>query len=195
MLKQAKRQLRRILTDMRDDIDNGIPVVGMEPACVAVFRDELVNLFPGDEVAKRLNRQTYFFSEFLLKKAPHFSYPQLARKAVLHGHCHQKALVRMDDEKTVLKKMGLDVENLDSGCCGMAGSFGFHKDKYDVSLQVGELVLLPAVRASADTTLIVADGYSCREQIAQTTDRRGLHLTEVIHMAMQGDSQAQQKEH
>jgi Fe-S oxidoreductase len=97
----------------------------------------------------------------------------------------------MDDEKTVLKKMGLDVENLDSGCCGMAGSFGFHKDKYDVSLQVGELVLLPAVRASADTTLIVADGYSCREQIAQTTDRRGLHLTEVIHMAMQGDAQAQ----
>jgi len=77
----------------------------------------------------------------------------------------------------------------------MAGSFGFHKDKYDVSLQVGELVLLPAVRASADTTLIVADGYSCREQIAQTTDRRGLHLTEVIHMAMQGDAQAQQKEH
>ncbi len=191
MLEQAKKQLRRILTDMRDDIDNGIPVVGMEPACVAVFRDELVNLFPGDEVAKRLNRQTYFFSEFLLKKAPHFSYPPLAGKAVLHGHCHQKALVRMDDEKTVLKKMGLDVENLDSGCCGMAGSFGFHKDKYDVSLQVGELVLLPAVRASADTTLIVADGYSCREQIAQTTDRRGLHLTEVIHMAMQGDAQAQ----
>ena len=195
MLEQAKKQLRRILTDMRDDIDNGIPVVGMEPACVAVFRDELVNLFPGDEVAKRLNRQTYFFSEFLLKKAPHFSYPPLAGKAVLHGHCHQKALVRMDDEKTVLKKMGLDVENLDSGCCGMAGSFGFHKDKYDVSLQVGELVLLPAVRASADTTLIVADGYSCREQIAQTTHRRGLHLTEVIHMAMQGDAQAQQKEH
>jgi FAD/FMN-containing dehydrogenase/Fe-S oxidoreductase len=195
MLEQAKKQLRGILTDMRDDIDNGIPVVGMEPACVAVFRDELVNLFPGDEVAKRLNRQTYFFSEFLLKKAPHFSYPPLAGKAVLHGHCHQKALVRMDDEKTVLKKMGLDVENLDSGCCGMAGSFGFHKDKYDVSLQVGELVLLPAVRASADTTLIVADGYSCREQIAQTTDRRGLHLTEVIHMAMQGDAQAQQKEH
>ena len=126
-----------------------------------------------------------------MKKAPHFSYPPLAGKAVLHGHCHQKALVRMDDEKTVLKKMGLDVENLDSGCCGMAGSFGFHKDKYDVSLQVGELVLLPAVRASADTTLIVADGYSCREQIAQTTDRRGLHLTEVIHMAMQGDAQAQ----
>jgi FAD/FMN-containing dehydrogenase/Fe-S oxidoreductase len=194
MLEQARTQLRRILSDMREDIDNGVPVVGMEPACVTVFRDEMVNLFPGDEVAKRLNRQTYFFSEFLVKKAPHFSYPQLARKAVLHGHCHQKALVRMDDEKTVLKKMGLDVENLDSGCCGMAGSFGFHKDKYDVSLQVGELVLLPAVRASASTTLIVADGYSCREQIAQTTDRHALHLTEIIHMAMQDSTPARQED-
>ena len=194
MLDQAKRQLRRILTGMQTDIDNGIPVVGMEPACVTVFRDELVNLFPGDEVAKRLNRQTYFFSEFLVKKAPDFSYPRMARKAVLHGHCHQKALVRMDDEKTVLKKMGLDVDNLDSGCCGMAGSFGFHKDKYEVSLQVGELVLLPAVRASGSETLIVADGYSCREQIAQTTDRRGLHLTEVIHMAMQNSASEGQKD-
>lgn len=194
MLDQAKKQLRQILTNMRQDIDDGIPVVGLEPACVAVFRDELINLFPGDEVAKRLSRQTYFFSEFLLKKAPRFSYPQLARKAVLHGHCHQKALIRMENEVTVLKNMGMDVENLDSGCCGMAGSFGFEKEKYDISLQVGELVLLPTVRAAADETLIVADGYSCREQIAQTTDRHGLHLTEVIHLAMQGSSVVSRKE-
>jgi Fe-S oxidoreductase/FAD/FMN-containing dehydrogenase len=195
MLDQAKKQLRRILTNMKQDIDDGIPVVGLEPACVAVFRDELMNLFPGDEVAKRLSRQTYFFSEFLLKKAPRFSYPQLTGKAVLHGHCHQKALIRMQNEVTVLKNMGMDVENLDSGCCGMAGSFGFEKEKYDVSLQVGELVLLPAVRSAANETLIVADGYSCREQIAQTTDRHALHLTEVIHLAMQqGFSAASRKE-
>jgi Fe-S oxidoreductase len=194
MLDQAKKQLRRILINMKQDIDDGIPVVGLEPACVAVFRDELMNLFPGDEVAKRLSRQTYFFSEFLLKKAPRFSYPQLTGKAVLHGHCHQKALIRMENEVTVLKNMGMDVENLDSGCCGMAGSFGFEKEKYDVSLQVGELVLLPAVRAAAGETLIVADGYSCREQISQTTDRHGLHLTEVIHLAMQGSSAASRKE-
>ena len=131
---------------MQQDINNGVPVVGLEPACVAVFRDELMNLFPGDEVAKRLSRQTYFFSEFLLKKAPQFRYPQLARKVMLHGHCHQKALIRMEDEETVLENMGVDLESLDSGCCGMAGSFGFDKDKYDVSIQVGELVLLPAVR-------------------------------------------------
>lgn len=185
MLDQAKKQLRQILADMRDDINNGVPVVGLEPACVAVFRDELMNLFPGDEVAKRLSRQTYFFSEFLLKKAPGFPYPRLIRKAVLHGHCHQKALIRMEGEEAILKNMGVDVESLDSGCCGMAGSFGFDKEKYDVSIQVGELVLLPAVRAAADNTLIVADGYSCREQISQTTNRQGLHIAEVIHMAMQ----------
>jgi Fe-S oxidoreductase len=100
----------------------------------------------------------------------------------------------MQHAVTVLKNMGMDVENLDSGCCGMAGSFGFEKEKYDVSLQVGELVLLPAVRSAANETLIVADGYSCREQIAQTTDRHALHLTEVIHLAMQDFSAASRKE-
>jgi Fe-S oxidoreductase len=188
MLDQAKKQLRRILTDMQQDIENGIPVVGLEPACVTVFRDELVNFFPRDEAAKRLSRQTYFFSEFLLEKAPKFPYPQLARKAILHGHCYQKALVKMEDEETVLKNMGLEVESLDSGCCGMAGSFGFHKEKYDVSLKVGELVLLPAVRSAGEGTLIVTDGYSCREQIAQTTLRHGMHITDVIHMAMKSSA-------
>ncbi|MEP6880004.1 MAG: heterodisulfide reductase-related iron-sulfur binding cluster, partial [Nitrosospira sp.] len=190
MLDQAKKQLRRILTDMQQDINNGVPVVGLEPACVAVFRDELINLFPGDEVAKRLSCQTYFFSEFLLKKAPQFRYPQLARKVMLHGHCHQKALIKMEDEEAVLENMGVDLESLDSGCCGMAGSFGFDKDKYDVSIQVGELALLPAVRNATSETLIVADGYSCREQIAQTTHRKGLHTAEVIHMALQQHSAA-----
>ena len=194
MLDQAKKQLRRILTDMQQDINDGVPVVGLEPACVAVFRDELMNLFPGDEVAKRLSRQTYFFSEFLLKKAPQFRYPQLARKVMLHGHCHQKALIKMEDEETVLENMGVDLESLDSGCCGMAGSFGFDKDKYDLSIQVGDLVLLPAVRNAKLDTLIVADGYSCREQIAQTTNRNGLHTAEVIHMALQNSAAISPKE-
>jgi Fe-S oxidoreductase len=90
----------------------------------------------------------------------------------------------MESEETVLRKLGLDLESLDSGCCGMAGSFGFHQEKYDVSVQVGELVLLPAVRAAGSETLIIANGYSCREQIAQTTDRRSLHVAEVIDQAM-----------
>ncbi|MDD5460228.1 MAG: heterodisulfide reductase-related iron-sulfur binding cluster [Methylococcales bacterium] len=188
MLDQAKRQLQRILTDMRPAIDSGIRVVGLEPACVAVFRDEMVNLFPNDESAQKLHRQTYFFSEFLLKKAPDFRFPKLERKAMLHGHCHQKAIIKIDDEQNFLKDFGLDLQYLDSGCCGMAGSFGFEKDKYEVSCQTGELALLPAVRAASPDTLIVADGYSCREQIAQMTARRSLHSAEVMLMALQNES-------
>jgi FAD/FMN-containing dehydrogenase/Fe-S oxidoreductase len=189
MLDQAKRQLQQILSDMRPAIDSGIPVVGLEPACVAVFRDEMVNLFPKDEAAQKLSRQTYFFSEFLLKKAPDFSFPKLERKAILHEHCHQKAIIKTDDEQIVLRKLGLDCQWLDSGCCGMAGSFGFEKDKYDVSRQIGDLVLLPAVRAASPDTLIVADGYSCREQIVQMTGQQSLHSAEVIRMALQENLQ------
>jgi FAD/FMN-containing dehydrogenase/Fe-S oxidoreductase len=185
MLDQAKRQLQQIIVNLRPAIDSGVPIVGLEPACVAVFRDEMVNLFPKDETAQKLSRQTYFFSEFLLKKAPDFQFPKLERKAILHGHCHQKAIIKTDDEQIVLRKLDLDCQWLDSGCCGMAGSFGFEKDKYEVSRQIGELVLLPVVRAASSDTLIVADGYSCREQIAQMSGQRSLHSAEVIRMALQ----------
>jgi hypothetical protein len=110
--------------------------------------------------------------------------PRLARKAVVHGHCHHKAVMKTDAEESVLDKLGLDFEVLDSGCCGMAGSFGFEREHYDVSVAVGELVLLPAVRAAAKDTLIIANGFSCRKQIEQCTDRKALHLAEVIRMAM-----------
>jgi hypothetical protein len=103
---------------------------------------------------------------------------------VVHGHCHHKAIMRMGTEEAVLRKLGLDYELLDSGCCGMAGAFGFEKDHYDVSIKCGERVLLPAVRKAAKDTLIIADGFSCREQIAQTTDREALHLAEVILLAL-----------
>jgi hypothetical protein len=109
--------------------------------------------------------------------------PQLARKALVQGHCHHKSLLRFDDENSVLEKLGLDFKVLASGCCGMAGSFGFESDKYDVSVDIGERVLLPGVREAPRDTLVVADGFSCREQIAQQTDRQALHLAEVIHMA------------
>jgi Fe-S oxidoreductase len=191
LLDQAKRRLRRILIDLREDIDRGISVVGLEPACVTVFRDELANLFPENETAQKLVRQSYFFSEFLIKKAPEFAYPKLDRKALLHGHCHQKATVAMEHDQTILRNLELDWHHLDSGCCGMAGSFGFEKEKFEVSRQIGELVLLPAVRAASSDTLIVADGFSCREQIAQLTDRRGLHIAEVLFLALQNQTGAE----
>jgi Fe-S oxidoreductase len=185
MLDRAERLLKQILSVLRDKIAAGIPVVVLEPSCLAVFRDEMVNLLPDDEDAKRLSEQTFLLSEFLEKKADNYQPPKLARRALVHGHCHQKALMGMGSDESVLTKIGLDFKTIDSGCCGMAGSFGFEKEHYDVSLSVGELVLLPAVRKAAEDTLIVANGFSCREQIAQTTGRRPLHLAQVIQMAMQ----------
>jgi len=189
MLDTAKRLLRQILNALEQEINAGTPIVGLEPSCVAVFRDELTNLFPHDERARRLKKQTFVLSEFLERKAKHFQPPQLQRRAVVHMHCHHKAILRTGPEEAVLKKLGLDYKVLDSGCCGMAGSFGFEKDHYEVSIASGERVLLPAVREADQGALIIADGFSCREQIAQTTDRRALHLAEVIQLALHQDTQ------
>jgi Fe-S oxidoreductase len=117
-----------------------------------------------------------------------FQLPKLPAKALVHGHCHHKSVMKMTNEESVLTKMGVDWNAPAPGCCGMAGSFGFDEDKYDVSLAIGELELLPAVRQAPADSLIIADGFSCREQIAQCTDRQALHLAEVIVMALHGQS-------
>jgi Fe-S oxidoreductase len=195
MLRRAQRYLRRILDRFAKEIDAGVPFVVLEPACAAVFRDELGNLFPGDEIAKRLAQQTYLLAEFLERRAPRFAAPRLARRAIVHGHCHQKAVMSMDADEAMLRKVGVDYELLDSGCCGMAGSFGFERDKAGLSVQIGELVLLPAVRAAPADCLVVADGYSCREQIAQCTRRHAVHLAEVLQMALGGASDGKATTH
>ena len=183
-LERAKKQLRQIIDELRPDIRAGVPIVGLEPSCVAVFRDELRNLFPHDEDARRLSAQTVILSELLEQRAPGWEIPQLAREAIVQGHCHHKAVLGFDSDTRVLERLGMDAAVLDSGCCGMAGSFGFEAEHYDVSVAVGERVLLPAVRAAGEDTLIVADGFSCREQISQCTDRRAVHLAEAIRMAL-----------
>jgi Fe-S oxidoreductase len=160
----------------------------LEPSCASVFRDELPNLFPDDPLAQKLKEQTLLLSEFLEQKAGNRHLPQLKRKALVQGHCHHKSVLRFDAEHSVLKKLGLDAQVLDSGCCGMAGSFGFESDKYDVSVAIGERRLLPTVRKAENSTLIVADGFSCREQISQQTDREALHLAEVIQLANASDT-------
>jgi len=185
MLDRAKRLLLETLDTLHNEIAQGIPMVVLEPSCATVFRDEMLNLFPKDERARRLSQQTFLLSEFLEKKAKNFSPPQLARKALVHGHCHHKSVMRMTDEEALLRKMGIDFQTPAPGCCGMAGAFGFEKQKYDVSVAIGELELLPAVRKASYETLIIADGFSCREQIAQCTNRRALHLAQVIRMAAQ----------
>ncbi len=183
MLDMAKKYLERTMQQFRPQIEAGTPFVVLEPSCASVFRDELHNLFPRDPVAQKLQKQTFLLSEFLEKKAPHYQLPQLRARALVQGHCHHKSVLKFDDESEVLKKMELDADILTSGCCGMAGSFGFEKDKYDVSVAIGERVLLPRVREASKSTVIVADGFSCREQIAQDTSRHALHLAEVIQLA------------
>ncbi len=188
MLDRAKRLLLKTLDTLALEIESEIPVIVLEPSCAAVFRDELINLFPDDQRAHKLSRQTFLLSEFLEKKADRFRLPKLPAKALIHGHCHHKSIMKMTDEESVLTKMGVDWSAPAPGCCGMAGSFGFDEDKYDVSLAIGELELLPAVRQAPADSLIIADGFSCREQIAQCTDRQALHLAEVIAMALHGPS-------
>jgi Fe-S oxidoreductase len=189
MLDRAKSLLRRTLAALGPDLRVGTPIVGLEPSCIAVFRDELVGLFPHDEDALRLSRQVMTLGEFLTAHAPG-RLPRFVARVLLHGHCHQKAVMGMDGELAVLGAMGVEVERPDAGCCGMAGAFGFEKGKYEVSMAVGERVLLPAVRAAAEGTLIVADGFSCREQIAQGTPRQALHLAEVVQRAYASISRA-----
>ena len=190
MLDQAKNLLHRTLAVLRKPIEAGVPMVGLEPSCVAVFRDEMPDILPHDEDAARLRRQTFTLAEFLDQKLPHYRPPALHRKALVHGHCHQKAVLGMDHEESLLHKLGLDFTLLDDGCCGMAGSFGFEPDKYDVSMKVGELGVLPKVREAAKDTLIIADGFSCKTQIEQSTDRHALHLAQVLRMASSAGKQS-----
>jgi FAD/FMN-containing dehydrogenase/Fe-S oxidoreductase len=186
MLDRAKRLLLKVLDTLATEIEAGIPIVVLEPSCAAVFRDELLNFFPQDERAHKLARQTYLLSEFLKKRVADFELPKLQAKALIHGHCHHKSLMKMTDEESVLKRMGIDWSAPAPGCCGMAGPFGFDQEKYEVSVAIGELELLPAVRQAPADSLIIADGFSCREQISQRTDRRAMHLAEVIAAGLKG---------
>jgi FAD/FMN-containing dehydrogenase/Fe-S oxidoreductase len=183
MLDTARTYLREVLDALAADISAGVPVIGLEPACLSVFRDELPNLFPDDARAAKLAKQCHLFSDFLMN-ADDWEAPQLGGDALVHGHCHHKAVFGMTSEMALLKRLGIRVQVPESGCCGMAGAFGFHPKHYDVSVKIGEAALLPAVRAADEQTMIVASGYSCREQIAQLTDRHALHIAEVLALAL-----------
>ena len=182
MLDSAKRALEHVMASLGAQIDAGVPVVGLEPSCVAVFRDELLQLFPDDQRAGRLARQSMTLGEFLAQRRwrPPQGSPQTAARALLHGHCHQKSLIGMQSDAELLAAAGIAADTPDTGCCGMAGAFGFKPGHYATSQRIGELSLLPAVRAAAADTLIIADGFSCREQIEQATGRTTLHLAEVL---------------
>ncbi len=180
-LDQARRYLDDVLARLAPQIDAGMPFIVLEPSCASVFLEELRNFYPDSERARRLGKQTYLLADFLAAHAPQWKPPSLTgRSIVLHGHCHHKSIFNMKAEHTLLQQTGAQVTMLDSGCCGMAGPFGFERDKFEVSQTLGERVLLPAVRAADASTILVTDGFSCREQIEQNTPRRAVHVAQVL---------------
>jgi FAD/FMN-containing dehydrogenase/Fe-S oxidoreductase len=183
----AKKNLRRILDSLRDEIRAGTLIVGIEPSCIAVFRDELVNLFPDDEDAVRLSEQVLTLAEALSRPGVQLPLKDLDVEAIVQGHCHQKAVMKMTPDLQLLERAGVHPSGEDYGCCGMAGAFGFEKEHYGVSVAVGERKLLPAVREASPETVIVADGFSCREQIEQETGRYPLHLAEILLQSLGRD--------
>jgi FAD/FMN-containing dehydrogenase/Fe-S oxidoreductase len=183
-LGMAKKLLLETMDALEPELEEGVAIIGLEPSCVSVFRDELVNLFPNDPRAHKLRAAAMTLSEFIAREGDAFPLPQLKRKALAQAHCHHAAIMKFVTEDAVMRKMGLDVEVPDSGCCGMAGAFGFDRENFDTSMKVGERVLLPKVRAARNDTIVIADGFSCREQIAQSTHREALHLAEVMQLAL-----------
>ena len=186
MLGIAKRTLRRVLDGMSTPIEEGWPVVVLEPSCASVFRDELRKLMPHDEHARRLVAQTLTLDELLARYAPDWEPPRSGGKALVHPHCHRNALMGPGGQRDLLARTGVDAELTNAGCCGMAGSFGYEAgERYEVSMKVGERVLLPAVRQADPDTVLVADGFSCRSQIEAGTGRRALHTAEVLARGLQ----------
>jgi FAD/FMN-containing dehydrogenase/Fe-S oxidoreductase len=179
MLDVARATLRRTIKVLRPALRRGLPIVGLEPSCVAVFRDELINLFPEDPDAQRLASQSCTLAELLTDHTDGWEPPSRSGRAIVQPHCHHHAVMGFQTDAELLRRTGLDVEVLDAGCCGMAGAFGFEAEHYEVSMAVGERALLPAVRAAPEA-IVIADGFSCRTQIEQGTGRRAWHLAEVL---------------
>jgi Fe-S oxidoreductase len=184
MLDTAKSYLRKILAALQPAIEAGVPVIGLEPSCTAVFRDELGELFDGYEDAKQVGDQTFYLSEFLNRHVKGWRPPRVGGKALVHVHCHHKSVIGKEDEMELLKKMGVEAREPEPGCCGLAGSFGFEAGHYAVSMAIGEPRLLPAVRAAAPGVALIANGFSCLTQIEQGAGRRPRHLAEVIAAAL-----------
>ncbi|WGR97612.1 4Fe-4S dicluster domain-containing protein [Bradyrhizobium sp. ISRA443] len=180
MLDRAKALWQRTFDAMTPAIKLGIPIIGLEPACVSAFRDELPNLFPGHEYAERLSHQTVFLTEFLDRHAADEQLGRISGSALVQLHCHHHAVLSPESEQHVLDRLGLDYDVMKSGCCGMAGSFGFEKGKYDISIAAAERALLPMIRNADAATIVLANGFSCREQIEQCTGRQTKHVAELL---------------
>jgi Fe-S oxidoreductase len=183
-LDAGRLRLIEMITALNPFIERGISIVGVEPSCLLTLRDELPALFPRLSAARELARHAMLLDEFLIANTPQFTPPPLKGSALVHGHCHQKALAGMNNELALLKKAeGLRVDAPDAGCCGMAGAFGYDARRFEVSRAIAQRVLIPAVLNSPADALIIADGFACRSQIRQfCRGRRPMHLAQVLNL-------------
>src|SRR5262249_34399619 len=182
MLDRARIRLGEIIAALGPGASRGIPIIGLEPSCILTFRDELRSFFPGDPTAEAIGTNSFMLDEFLACEAPGFTAPERKTRALLHGHCHQKAIAGLDSEIALLERTpGLNLEVLDAGCCGMAGAFGYDREHYQVSKAIGARSLFPAIQNKPDA-VVIADGFSCRAQIHQFFPaRRVMHLAEFLN--------------
>jgi Fe-S oxidoreductase len=188
-IDKAKAEARRTLDALMPFVERGVAVVGLEPSCLLTLRDEFLQYGYGDE-ARALAESAYLFEEFLVKARQAGELPlELEalpyRRALLHGHCHQKAFDAVRPIEQVLAWIpGLEVETIESSCCGMAGSFGYEAEHFDASMKMAELALLPTIREANDEVVLVADGTSCRQQIRDGSGRQAMHVARLLEQAL-----------
>jgi Fe-S oxidoreductase len=186
LVEEARAEAKRVLDALNPWLAHGVPIIGLEPSCLLTLRDEYGVLLPGTE---GLAKNSFLFEEFLANESTagrlDLKLKPVATDALLHGHCHQKAFAVMGAVEQVLRLVPeLNVRTIESSCCGMAGSFGYETEHYDISMKMGEASLLPAVRKAPADTLVVADGTSCRHQIEHGAQRQALHVARVLELAL-----------
>jgi Fe-S oxidoreductase len=184
MLGRARAMFQEVLDTLDEQITEGLPMIVPEPSCGASFRDELIEMLPEDRQAQRLSKQTFTLAEFLEKYAPDAELPRIERKALVQKHCHHQSVMGFDADEKLLKRLGIDADLPPTGCCGLAGSWGFENEKYQISMDCGERELFPKVREADTETILLADGFSCRTQIEQGTSRRAMHIAQVIQAGL-----------
>jgi Fe-S oxidoreductase len=181
LVEEAKQEARKMLEALLPYVSKGVPVVGLEPSCLCSLRDEFGVMLSGTE---GLAKNSFLFEEFLARDAGKLRFRETKQQVLLHGHCHQKAFDAMPAVEKVLRSVpGLEVQTIQTSCCGMAGSFGYEAEHYEMSMKMADMTLLPAVR-KAPGAIILADGTSCRHQIADGTGREARHVARLLAEAL-----------
>jgi len=183
-LDEAKERFERCFEVLASDLGAGTPIVALEPACASAFKDELPNLFPDRSEARRLSAQVHYLADFVADRIDRF--PKFLRggSALVQAHCHHHSVIGFGKEAELLDRLEISVERPPQGCCGMAGAFGMARESFEVGRKIGERVLLPRVRQIDPDTMILADGFSCREQIELNGGRTTMHIAELLRERM-----------